>query len=410
MKTTYNIDEQLALIKKGCNEIINEEALKQKLINALENNKPLIIKAGFDPTAPDIHLGHTVLINKLKIFQDLGHQVCFLVGDFTARIGDPSGRNVTRQPLSEEQILANAKTYQDQVYKILDPSKTIIKFNSEWLSGMSSVDLIKLAASCTVARMLERDDFHKRYVNEQPIAIHEFLYPLLQGYDSVAMRADIELGGNDQKFNLLMGRELQKHHNMAQQVVLTMPLLEGLDGVRKMSKSYDNYIGINDLPDDMFGKVMSIDDEIMWKYYDLLSFKSSIEIERLKQDVAEGANPRDIKILLGEELVSRFHGQELASKAVHNFHERFAKGKMPEEIEECRLQLTDTSMSSMPLVQLLKLSGLCASTSEAIRMVKQGAVKINGEKVSDNQLLIAVGSDSIYQVGKRKFMRIMLTE
>lgn len=407
MTTKYNIDEQLELIKKGCNEIINEDALKQKLQQSLEKNSPLIIKAGFDPTAPDIHLGHTVLINKLKVFQDLGHQVCFLVGDFTARIGDPSGRNVTRQPLSEEQIVANAKTYQDQVYKILDASKTVIKFNSAWLSRLTPVDFIKLASSYTVARMLERDDFHKRYTNEQPIAIHEFLYPLLQGYDSVAMHADIELGGNDQKFNLLMGRELQKHHNMSQQVVLTMPLLEGLDGVRKMSKSYNNYIGITDSPDDMFGKIMSIDDEIMWKYYDLLSFKSSDEVNKLKQSVSEGANPRDVKILLGEEIVARFHGQDLANKSVHNFHERFAKGKLPDVIDELKLQITNPTI---PLVQLLKLSGLCSSTSEAIRMIKQGAVKINGEKVSDHQLLMAIGSVDIYQVGKRKFMRIMLTE
>lgn len=406
-----SVDEQIELIKRGCSEIINEESLREKLSNSIKTNKPLVVKAGFDPTAPDIHLGHTVLINKLRVFQDLGHRVCFLVGDFTARIGDPSGRNVTRQPLSEEQIIANAKTYQEQAFKILDPSKTEIMYNSTWLGKLNAVDMIKLASTYTVARMLERDDFHKRYKSEQPIAIHEFLYPLMQGYDSVAMDADIELGGNDQKFNLLMGRELQKHFEKPQQSILTMPLLVGTDGVKKMSKSYDNYIGITDSPDEMFGKIMSVSDELMWDYYELLSFISNEDIEKLKSDVEAGKNPRDVKILLGEEIVARFHGKELAEKSVQNFHNRFAKGQMPDEIEQASLilaELDDHAGNTIPLVKLLKLTGLCSSTSDAIRMIKQGAVKINGEKVADQKLELNSGSNDIYQVGKRKFKKVSI--
>lgn len=399
------IEEQYQLITRGCVEVIDGLELKNKLRNAYKNKKPLIIKAGFDPTAPDIHLGHTVLLNKLKIFQDLGHTVCFLVGDFTARIGDPSGRNVMRQPLSEEEIVINAKTYQDQVFKVLDPAKTKVMYNSKWLGALSAVDLIKLASSYTVARMLERDDFEKRYQNQQPIAIHEFLYPLLQGYDSVAMDADIELGGNDQKFNLLMGRELQKHYAKQPQVIITMPLLEGLDGVRKMSKSYNNYIGINDSPDEMFGKIMSINDDIMWKYFELLSFKNSAVINSLKQEVVAGKNPRDVKIELGEEIVARFYDQAIANLAMENFQARFAKGLMPDVIEELTLTLLD---KEAPLTQVLKQSGLTASTSEATRMIKQGAIKINDTKITDLKQMVNVGSNDIYQVGKRKYLRIKL--
>lgn len=406
-ESVSNFEEQYELITRGCVEVINSQELKNKLQLSYKNKKPLIVKAGFDPTAPDIHLGHTVLLNKLKIFQDLGHTVCFLVGDFTARIGDPSGRNVMRQPLSEEEIMINAKTYQDQVFKVLDPIKTKVMYNSKWLGSLTAVDLIKLASSYTVARMLERDDFEKRYQNQQPIAIHEFLYPLLQGYDSVAMDADVELGGNDQKFNLLMGRELQKHYNKQQQVIMTMPLLEGLDGVRKMSKSYDNYIGINDSPDEMFGKIMSINDEIMWKYFELLSLKSSAHIQNLKQEVTAGKNPRDVKIELGEEIVARFYSDAIAESAVENFNQRFAKGLMPDIIEELILAFGKNE-KEIPLTQLLKQSGLTASTSEATRMIKHGAVKINDNKIADLKYMVSVGSNDIYQVGKRKFLKIKL--
>lgn len=400
------ITKQIDLIAEGCSEIINIEDLTAKLKVSQEKKQPLIIKAGFDPTAPDIHLGHTVLLNKLKLFQDLGHTVCFLVGDFTARIGDPSGRNITRKPLSEDDIINNAKTYQDQVAKVLDINKIKVMYNSSWLDNLSSVDMIKLASSYTVARMLERDDFEKRYKQQQSIAIHEFLYPLLQGYDSVAMDADIEFGGTDQKFNLLMGRELQRVNNKPQQVVITMPLLEGLDGVKKMSKSYDNYIAITDKPDDMFGKIMSVNDDLMWKYYDLLSFKDKKEIDNLKSEVAQGKNPRDIKISLGHEIVERFHTKDLADQAVENFHSRFACGQMPDEIEEKIIDDLENDQP-LPIAQVLKRSGLTASTSEAIRMLKQGAVKINGEKVLDQKLLIDLNSDDIYQVGKRKFKKIL---
>ena len=404
------IDKQLEIIKRGCAEIINEKDLKEKLHESYKKNRPLIIKAGFDPTSPDIHLGHTVLINKLKVFQDLGHTICFLVGDFTARIGDPSGRNVTRQPLNEEQIVANARTYQEQAFKILDPSKTKIMYNSKWLATLDAVELIKLASTYTVARMLERDDFHKRYKNEQPIAIHEFLYPLLQGYDSVVMEADVELGGNDQKFNLLMGRELQKHFQKPQQSILTMPLLVGLDGIRKMSKSYDNYIGITDSPDDMFGKIMSLSDELMWSYFDLLSFKSNEELDLLRSEVAKGKNPRDVKILLGEELVARFHGKGQAVTAIQNFHDRFAKGRMPDEkdipqVQICLEDIIDGTCedgNEILLTKLLKESGLCPSTSHANRLLKQGGVKINGNKVTDIKTVVKLDSNDFYQVGKMK--------
>lgn len=398
-----DVAEQISLISRGCSEIINKEELANKLNQAILNNKKLVIKAGFDPTAADLHLGHTVLINKLKILQDLGHEICFLVGDFTARIGDPTGRNVMRQPLSDQEIIDNARTYQEQVFKILDPSKTKIVYNSQWLNKLSSIELIKLASSSTVARMLERDDFHKRYSSQQPIAIHEFLYPLLQGYDSVVMQADIELGGNDQKFNLLMGRELQKHFNKPQQVVIMMPLLEGLDGVRKMSKSYDNYIGITDDAVNMFGKLMAINDDIMWKYFDLLSFQSSEDIAAMHVEVTLGKNPRDIKIILAKEIVARFHGEAAAIKAAEDFNLRFSKGQMPDEAD---IEIIELELGS--LVSILKQAGLTSSNSESMRMIKQGGVKINGEKVLDDKFELKAGTADIYQVGKRKFKKIIL--
>lgn len=405
-----DISSQLDLIKRGTSEIINIDELEKKLKISHDSKKPLIIKAGFDPTAPDIHLGHTVLLNKLKVFQDLGHTIYFLVGDFTAKIGDPTGRNALRPAITEEEILENCRTYQEQAFKVLDKAKTKIVYNSHWLAQLSSVDLIKLMSMYTVARMLERDDFHKRYTGQQAISIHEFLYPLLQGYDSVEIKADIELGGNDQKFNLLMGRELQKQYNQSQQVIITVPLLEGLDGVRKMSKSYGNYIGVTESPDDMFGKIMSISDELMWKYYDLLSFKESAEIASLKAQVSEGKNPRDVKILLAEEIVVRFHNKELAVKAIENFHLRFAKGQRPAEIRKHQADLSKFTIvdSKVSLAHVLKESGLTSSTSEAIRMIKQGAVKLDDEKISDEKFMISLGSNHIYQVGKLKFLQIEL--
>ncbi len=405
-----DISSQLELIKRGTSEIINIDELEKKLKGSHSSKKPLIIKAGFDPTAPDIHLGHTVLLNKLKVFQDLGHTVYFLVGDFTAKIGDPTGRNALRPAITEEEILKNCRTYQDQAFKVLDKVKTKIVYNSHWLAKLSSVDLIKLMSMYTVARMLERDDFHKRYTGQQAISIHEFLYPLLQGYDSVEIKADIELGGNDQKFNLLMGRELQKQYNQSQQVIITVPLLEGLDGVRKMSKSYGNYIGVTDTPDDMFGKVMSISDELMWKYFDLLSFKEISEITKLKVAVADGKNPRDVKILLAEEIVARFHSKELAVKAIENFHSRFAKGQRPTDIKKHQADLSKFIIvdNKVSLAHVLKESGLTSSTSEAIRMIKQGAVKLDDEKISDEKLMISLGSNHVYQVGKLKFLEIIL--
>ncbi|MFB0911581.1 MAG: tyrosine--tRNA ligase, partial [Glaciecola sp.] len=357
------------------------------------------------PTAPDLHLGHTVLINKLRTFQQLGHEVTFLIGDFTGLIGDPTGKNVTRKPLTKEQVLENAKTYQEQVFKILDPAKTIIRFNSEWFDKLGAAGMIKLAASQTVARMLERDDFKKRYANGQPIAIHEFLYPLVQGWDSVALESDVELGGTDQRFNLLMGRELQKDQGQKPQTVIMVPLLEGLDGVQKMSKSLNNYIGITDSPTEMFGKVMSISDELMWRYYELLSFKPIEEIEQRKVDTQNGKNPRDVKIALAQELIARFHSEADAEVALQDFIQRFQKNAIPDEMPEIEITM---DVEGIAIGNLLKLADLVASTSDAIRMIKQGAVKINGEKLSDTRLVLQEKGESVYQVGKRKFARIRL--
>ncbi|MEO0369096.1 MAG: tyrosine--tRNA ligase [Pseudomonadota bacterium] len=385
-------------LRRGADEIIPEEELLQKM----SEGRPLRVKAGFDPTAPDLHLGHTVLINKLRQFQLLGHEVTFLIGDFTGLIGDPTGKSATRPPLSADQIAVNAKTYQDQVFKILDPDKTIVRFNSEWMSKFSSADMIRLAAQHTVARMLERDDFSKRYKSNQPIAIHEFLYPLVQGYDSVALEADIELGGTDQKFNLLVGREMQKSYGKPSQAILTVPILEGLDGVNKMSKSLDNYIGITDTPNDMFGKLMSVSDELMWRYFDLLSFRSDQEIANFRADAEEGVNPRDIKFLLCEEVITRFHDHESAESAKADFIQRFQKNAVPDDLPEINMQLG----AGMPIANLLKEAQLCSSTSEAMRMVKQGAVKIDGERVEDPKAVISENASFVVQVGKRKFCRI----
>lgn len=386
---------------RGCSEVISEAELEQKL--ALE--RPLIIKAGFDPTAPDLHLGHTVILNKMRQFQQAGHRIQFLIGDYTAMIGDPTGKNVTRKPLSVEQVKENAKTYKEQVFKILDPERTEIVFNSTWMNQMTAADLINLAATHTVARMLERDDFSKRYQSRQPIAIHEFLYPLMQGYDSVVMNADIEMGGTDQKFNLLMGRELQKHFKKAQQVIMMFPLLEGLDGVKKMSKSLNNYIGITESPDEMFGKIMSISDTLMWRYYELLSFRPIAEIELFKKQVTEGKNPRDIKIALAEEIISRFHGAEAARLAHQAFIERFQKGLLPEDIPLQQITVEEPVL----LTHLLKQLNLTSSTSEAIRMIQQGAVKINTQKVEDTHLLIESSAEYIIQVGKRRIAKVEIT-
>ena len=395
-------ESAFAEIKRGSDEILIED----ELIERLKTGKRLKIKAGFDPTAPDLHLGHTVLINKLRTFQQLGHEVIFLIGDFTGLIGDPTGKNVTRKPLTEAQILENAKTYQEQVFKILDPALTTIRFNSEWMGKLGAAGMIKLAASQTVARMLERDDFKKRYANGQPIAIHEFLYPLVQGWDSVALESDVELGGTDQRFNLLMGRELQKSQGQAQQTVLMMPLLEGLDGVQKMSKSLQNYIGITDAPNDMFGKIMSISDELMWRYYDLLSFRPIEDIAHLKSLVAAGKNPRDIKIELAQELIARFHSPEAANSALEDFIQRFQKNAIPEEMPQVSLAL---AANGIVIANLLKDADLVDSTSEAMRMIKQGAVKIDGEKVSDTRLVLSEKGEFVFQVGKRKFARVNLS-
>lgn len=393
-----NIEETLAIIKRGAAEVIPEA----ELIEKLKTNKPLRVKAGFDPTAPDLHLGHTVLINKMRQLQDLGHQVIFLIGDFTGMIGDPTGRNITRPPLTEEEIKKNAETYKEQVFKILDPDKTEIAFNSKWMKAMDSTGLIKLAATYTVARMLERDDFAKRYADSRPIAIHEFLYPLVQGYDSVMLQADIELGGTDQKFNLLMGRELQKHFGQSMQAIITMPLLEGLDGVHKMSKSFNNYIGITDAPEEMFGKIMSISDDLMWRYYDLLSLRSITEIKKLRADVESGANPRDVKILLAEEIITRFHNLQAAEHAKEQFIARFKHGALPENIPEITVR---AEADTIPLANLLKQAGLVASTSEALRLLAPGAIKINGDKITEN-IALARGVENIYQIGKRKFAKV----
>lgn len=391
--------EALESLSRGTHEILLTADLEKKL----QEGRPLRVKAGFDPTAPDLHLGHTVLINKLKQFQDLGHQVLFLIGDFTGMIGDPTGKNVTRKPLTREDVLENAKTYQTQVFKILDPEKTQIMFNSEWMGKMSAADLIQLAAKSSVARMLERDDFTKRYKSGQSIAIHEFLYPLIQGYDSVVMKADVELGGTDQKFNLLMGRQLQEVYGQKPQVVMTMPILEGLDGVQKMSKSLNNYIGVSDTPDDMFGKIMSISDELMWRYFELLSFRPMTEILQWKKATEEGANPRDYKVSLAQEIIARFHDAAAASKALESFEARFQRGAMPEEMPEFTFK---AEAEGYAIANLLKDAGLTASTSEALRMIGQSAVKIDGETISDKKLIIPASSTHVYQVGKRKFARV----
>ncbi|MCP4413666.1 MAG: tyrosine--tRNA ligase [Gammaproteobacteria bacterium] len=392
--------EQLPEIQRGTDEILILSELEERL----KSGKPLRIKAGFDPTAPDIHIGHTVLINKMKQFQDLGHQVIFLIGDFTGLIGDPTGKNVTRKALTEEQVSINAETYKKQIFKILDPDKTEIRFNSEWMGKMTSVQMIQLSSRYTVARMLERDDFNKRYKSNQSIAIHEFLYPLVQGYDSVALECDVELGGTDQKFNLLMGRELQKQYGQKPQIVLTMPLLEGLDGVQKMSKSLNNYIGINEAPGEMFGKLMSISDDLMWRYFELLSFRPLSDIEQLKQQIVSGRNPRDVKFELADEIITRFHNEEAAEKAQTEFIARFQKGAIPDEMPEHSLDAEKPE--GIPLTIMLKLCSLTSSTSDAMRMIKQGAVKIDGEKIIDQRLIIKKGTKAVYQVGKRTFARI----
>lgn len=386
-------------LKRGVAEILIEGELEKRI----SGGRSLRIKAGFDPTAPDLHLGHTVLLNKLRQFQTFGHKALFLIGDFTGMIGDPTGKNVTRQPLSEAQVAENARTYEAQMYKVLDLEQTEIVFNSVWMKEMSAADLIKLASRHTVARMLERDDFSKRYANGQSIAIHEFLYPLVQGYDSVALKADVELGGTDQKFNLLVGRQLQEAYGQPPQVVITMPILEGLDGVQKMSKSLGNYIGISESPEQMFGKLMSISDQLMWRYFELLSFRPMAEIEGLKRDVEQGANPRDVKFELASEIVARFHSLAAARRAKDEFINRFQKGAMPEDIPELNLS---ASNGKLPIANLLKEAGLTKSTSEANRMVQQGAVRIDGERVEDCKREIAVGTTCVYQVGKRRFARV----
>ena len=394
-------DQALALISRGAEEILKLDELQARL----ERGRPLRVKAGFDPTAPDLHVGHTVLINKMRQFQDLGHQVIFLIGDFTGMIGDPSGKTATRPPLSPDDVKANARTYKDQIYKILDPERTEIRFNSEWFGQMSAADMIRLAGNYTVARMLERDDFRKRYGSEQPIAIHEFLYPLVQGYDSVALKADVELGGTDQTFNLLMGRHLQSAMGQPPQIVLTMPLLEGLDGVQKMSKSLGNYIGINEPAGEIFGKVMSISDDLMWRYFELLSFRSNADIAALRERVAAGENPRDVKFELGRELVARFHDEPAAEAAQREFIERFRQGAMPEEIPAVTVTGDD---DALPIGYVLKQAGLCASSSEANRMVKQGAVRIDGERLEDPALTLPRGASHVLQVGKRRFARVTI--
>lgn len=386
---------------RGAEEILVESEFKEKL----KKGRPLRIKAGFDPTAPDLHLGHTVLINKMRQFQEAGHHILFLIGDFTGMIGDPTGKSATRPALTAEQVQQNALTYQEQIFKILDPDKTEVTFNSTWMSQLGSAGLIQLAAKHTVARMLERDDFSKRYKSGQAIAIHEFLYPLVQGYDSVALKADVELGGTDQKFNLLVGRELQRQYGQEQQIVITMPLLEGLDGVNKMSKSLGNYIGITDAPNDMFGKIMSISDELMWRYFELLSFRPLNEIKRFRQEVEQGANPRDLKFLLAEEIIERFHSSHAAVGAREDFIARFQKGAMPDEMPEVSLT---SDAEGMPIATLLRAAGLVGSTSDAMRMIQQGAVKIDGNKIEDRSLLIEKGISAVFQVGKRKFAKITL--
>ena len=396
------VDETLALLRRGADEILVEAELSERL----RSGRPLRVKAGFDPTAPDLHLGHTVLINKLRQFQELGHEVLFLIGDFTGMIGDPTGKSATRPPLTREQVEENARTYEAQIFRILDPQKTQVVFNSSWMGEMRAGELIKLAATHTVARMLERDDFHKRYASAQPIAIHEFLYPLIQGYDSVMLKADVELGGTDQKFNLLMGRELQKHFGQTPQVVLTMPLLEGTDGVQKMSKSLNNYIGINEHPREMFGKVMSVSDRLMWRYYELLSLRRSLdEIARMRASAERGeANPKVFKIELAQEIVGRFHGRAAADEALADWELRFSQRRMPEQMPEISLVADGEGVLGLP--RLLKEAGLTASTSEALRLIKQGGVRIDGERAADPEIEIRRGASHVLQVGKRRFVRV----
>jgi len=401
MPTVKPVDQQLEIIKRGCDELLVEDELTEKL----RGGRPLRVKAGFDPTAPDLHLGHTVLLNKLKQLQDLGHHVIFLIGDFTGMIGDPSGRNATRPPLTRAEVQANAATYGEQVFRILARSRTEIAFNSSWMEKLNAADMIRLASIYTVARMLERDDFHKRYQARRPIAVHEFLYPFVQGYDSVALKADLELGGTDQKFNLLMGREMQKHFAQPPQCILTMPLLEGLDGASKMSKSLGNYVGVTEPPAEIFGKLMSVSDDLMWRYIDLLSFEALETVRQWKRDVAAGANPRDIKVAFATEIVSRFHGPDAGAAAHADFEARFKRDEVPQDIREVSLTAKDDGLA---LSQVLKQAGLTASTSEALRMIEQGGVKINGEKVSDRTLKLARGEHCVVQVGKRKFARVKI--
>jgi len=395
------ITQQLKTIKRGCQELLVEEELTQKLAKG----SPLRVKAGFDPTAPDLHLGHTVLLNKLRQLQNMGHHILFLIGDFTGMIGDPSGKNTTRPPLTREQVACNAESYTAQVFKILKPDQTEVVFNSSWMDKLNAADLIKLAATHTVARMLERDDFSKRYRNNQAIAIHEFLYPLIQGYDSVALKADLELGGTDQKFNLLMGRELQKHFDQPPQCILTMPLLEGLDGVQKMSKSLNNYVGITESPTEIFGKLMSISDTLMWRYIELLSFESLDTLRQWQKEVEAGRNPREIKVAFAQEIVARFHSQADANQALADFEARFSRGALPDNIPEKTLRIHD---DKLPISHLLKLSGLTASTSEALRMIEQGGVKLDGDKVNDKAITIPLNATVIIQIGKRKFAKVTL--
>jgi len=398
-----SVNEAMELIARGADEILVKEELKKKL----ESGKTLNIKAGFDPTAPDLHLGHTVLINKLRQFQLLGHQVIFLIGDFTGMIGDPSGKSATRPPLTREQVKENAESYQQQVFKILDPELTRVEFNSSWMDKMNAADVVRLASNYTVARMLERDDFNKRYKSNQSIAVHEFLYPLVQGYDSVALDADVELGGTDQKFNLLVGRQLQEANGKAPQVVLTMPILEGLDGVQKMSKSLNNYIGIDESPNEMFGKIMSVSDELMWRYFELLSFRPLHEIDSFKKEIEQGANPRDIKFKLAEEIITRFHDEKSAADAQADFINRFSKNEIPDDMPKVEINV---GSDGMPLANVLKEAGLVSSTSDGHRMVKQGAVKIDAEKVVDSRQILNASFSAVMQVGKRKFAKVILQE
>ncbi|MEW6038302.1 MAG: tyrosine--tRNA ligase [Pseudomonadota bacterium] len=395
------MNDVMTQLLRGTHEVLRQEDLQKRI----ESGKPLRIKAGFDPTAPDLHLGHTVLLNKLKQFQDLGHETIFLIGDFTGMIGDPTGKNATRKPLTRDEVIENAKTYEEQIFKVLCPERTLVMFNSSWMNAMTSADLIQLAAKHTVARMLERDDFAKRYAGGQPISIHEFLYPLIQGYDSVALKADVELGGTDQKFNLLVGRHLQEIYGQTPQVVMTMPILEGLDGVQKMSKSLGNYIGIADRPDDMFGKLMSISDDLMWRYYEILSFVPMADVARWRWECSEGANPRDIKVKLGREIVERFHGALAARRALENFEARHRDNAVPDDLVE---QAVSVPEGGYPIANLVHDLALTASTSEALRLIKQGGIKIDGERVEDPKCRMAAGGCHIIQVGKRKFAKVHL--